>query len=277
VVCAWQLEIPCFDDAGTYADGGGACSLCGNFEDAAVNNCNTSTTSTGGLLVYCGYCCIGGRAPRGFAPVSSGASGIAARLAQMAQLEAASVFAFRALHDDLRRLGAPRRLLTAIRTAEQDEVRHARAVGRAARRFGARVPAVSVAPAGPRSIEQLAIENAEEGCVRETVGAAVAAIQAEHATDAGVRRMMKDIAAEELAHAALAWRIAHWLDARLGAQAAARVRQARRSALVSLMAEAAGDRAGDAVIGLPDGRRMTALIEGLREHLETGDLTALAA
>ena len=195
----------------------------------------------------------------------------------MAQLEAASVFAFRALHDDLRRLGAPRSLLAAVRTAEKDEVRHARAVGRAARRFGAHVPRVSVAPSPPRSIEQLAVENAEEGCVRETVGAALAAIQAEHATDAGVRGMMREIAAEELQHAALAWRIANWLEGRLDSSAAARVREARRSALESLMAEAGGDQAGNDVIGVPDASRVTALIEGLRGPLEAGDVIARAA
>jgi hypothetical protein len=278
-VCGWTIEIPCFDDAGTYADGGDLCSLCAQFEDAGVTNCGSYPTNNGsGLMVNCNACCIGGRAPRGFVSVLSGAPGsIAARLAEMAQLEAASVFAFRALHDDLRRLGAPRGLLAAVRKAEKDEVRHARVVGRAARRFGAHVPRVSVAPASPRSIEQLAIENAEEGCVRETVGAAIAAVQAEHATDAGVRHMMKDIAAEELAHAALAWRISRWVEARLDAPAAARVREARRAALVSLMAEAAGDQTGSEVIGLPDASRMIALLQGLSAPLETGDLVARAA
>ncbi len=91
----------------------------------------TGPGSPGGITYYCnGTCCIGGRAPRGFVPrCDCTASPHAARLAQMAQLEAASVDAFDALHRDLARVGAPRALLAAVRSAARDEVRHARRVG----------------------------------------------------------------------------------------------------------------------------------------------------
>lgn len=218
-------------------------------------------------MITCGGCCIGGRAPRGFVPVKAPAmSTRAARLAYMAQLEAASVPAFRALHADLARLRAPRRLLSAVRAAARDEVRHARAVGRAAERFGARVPRALVAPMAPRTLEQLAIENAEEGCVRETFGAAIAAVQAERATDGAVRCIMRVIAREELRHAALAWDIARWLDAKLDGAGRARVRDAREAALKGLRTELASLGAGDSVLGLPDARFLRSSARG---HLGT--------
>jgi hypothetical protein len=112
-----------------------------------------------------------GRPPRGFVPrrVSSRRPS-AGRLVQMAQLEAASVDAFRALRSDLGRLGAPKSLLRAVDVATKDEVRHAREVSREAERSGARVPETRIGPIAARSLEELAIDNAEEGCVRETSG-----------------------------------------------------------------------------------------------------------
>lgn len=283
-VCQWTIQQPCFGDAGVAeagaADGGDAgppdpCAVCDELVDGGNNGntCSTMLVPTGGFVTQCGVCCIGGRAPRGFRPAPArGRSGRAARLAQMAQLEAASVDAFHALHADLTRLGAPRRLLAAVRTAAGDEVRHARAVRRAAERFGARVPRARLAPIASRSAEQLALENAEEGCVRETFGAALAAVQAERASDAGVRCMMRVIAREELSHAALAWDVARWLDRRLDAAARARVGRARAAALARLDAEIRSDREpnGDAVLGLPDARSSLAVLARLRLPLARG-------
>lgn len=288
-VCQWTIEQPCFGDAGAAdggpADGGDAgasdagppnfCAVCDELVDGGNNGnfCNVMLMPTGGYVAQCGECCVGGRAPRGFFPLRGRCrSARAARLAHMAQLEAASVHAFHALHADLARLGAPRRLLSAVRTAAADEVRHARAVRRAAQRFGACVPKPAVPAAARRSAEQLAIENAEEGCIRETFGSAIAAVQAERAGDARVRRMMRVIAREELAHAALAWDVAQWLARRLDAAARARVRKARVAALAKLEAEIRSDQAlgGDPVLGLPDTRAASAVLERLRPSLTRG-------
>ena len=54
--------------------------------------------------------------------------------------------------------------------------------------------AAVVPPIPSRSIEPLAIDNAGEGCVRETFGAALAAVQAQRATDPTVRAMMVMVA-----------------------------------------------------------------------------------
>lgn len=278
LVCSWTIEQPCSGDAGSPDGGaadGGACAVCDEVFDGGIggNDCFGGPVPDGGHITHCGTCCVAGRAPRGFRPARApGRNARAARLADMAQLEAASVEAFHALHADLARLGAPRRLLSSVIEAAGDEVRHARAVGGAAERFGARVPRTRVAAIDARSAEQLAIENAEEGCVRETFGAALAAVQADRATDAGIRRMMRVIAREELAHAALAWDVARWLDRRLDAAARARVHRARRSALARLDAEIRCDagRSGDAILGLPDARSTRALLERLRLPLERG-------
>jgi hypothetical protein len=267
VACSWTIAQPCFDDAGAEPD---ACAtVCGQFTDAG--GCYMEPGSQGGAVFFCGVCCTGGRAPRGFVPLCERAtSPRGARLAWMAQLEAASVDAFHALHDDLARLDAPGAMLAEVRSAAKDEVRHARSVGRAAERFGARVPRARVAPIAPRSIEQLAIENAQEGCAEETFGAAVAAVQAERARDPHLRRMMRVIAREELRHAALAWHVAEWLDARLDARARARVRETRVRALDALRAGIVHEGAGDDMLGLPNGATLAVLLEGLRGAIESG-------
>ena len=56
----------------------------------------------------------------------------------------------------------------------------------------------------PRRPVEIARENAEEGCVRETFGALLAAHQAAYACDPEVREVMTRIAGDELRHAALA-------------------------------------------------------------------------
>jgi hypothetical protein len=57
---------------------------------------------------------------------------------------------------------------------------------------------------------EVAVENAVEGCVRETFGVAVAMIRAERAGDKQVRRAMRSIARDEMQHAELSWAVARW-------------------------------------------------------------------
>jgi hypothetical protein len=199
---------------------------------------------------------------------------VAETLAVMAQCEAASVEAFDSLHADLARLGASRSILRAVSAARNDETRHARVVGGMAERFGAHVPDRRVGDMAPRSIHQLAVENAEEGCVRETFGAALAAMQASRARDPGVRSMMLGIANDERRHAALAWRIADWLERRMQPHELIRIRRARAAALAALESELSGQEQENETLGLPDRRAVLAALESIREALETGDLKA---
>ena len=174
-----------------------------------------------------------GRRPEGLAE-----GRLTGQLAEMARLEAASVFAFKRLRDELAAHGAPRRLLRACGRAARDEVRHARTMGALARRRGQRIEAPRVEPARPRSLAAMATENAVEGCVRETYGALVATRDADAHPDPLVRAAMKRIAKDETRHAALSWEIAAWIEPRLDAAARARLRAARRSAAFELDASA---------------------------------------
>ena len=277
-VCSWTVEIPCAGDAGILdagADGGLACvAWCNAAKPQGVPDsvsCASLPLDGGdGVTAYCGAC-ASGRPPRGFAARPAGAPDAAGEtLARIAQLEAASVEAFHALRADLATLGAPRGLLGAVRGAARDEVRHARVMKRAAERYGARVPETIVPAARPRSLLQLAIENAEEGCVRETFGAAVAALQAARATDARLRRSMRRIAEDELGHAALAWRIAAWLEGELDARGRASVARARRAAVARLRAELAAASPGSAALGLPDSRGASAAFASMSGALDQG-------
>jgi hypothetical protein len=148
----------------------------------------------------------------------------------MAWLEAASVPAFERLVQELKAHGAPAELSNAAQRAARDEVRHARAVKALAEGAGARVPEVRVAPLYARSLEAMATDNAVEGCVRETFGAAVAAVQAKRARNGRVRAAMKRIARDESRHAQLSWAVADWIHAKLDAGARQRVREARERA-----------------------------------------------
>jgi hypothetical protein len=192
----------------------------------------------------------------------SAGSGAGAILAEMAGLEAASVVAFRRFAIELASFGAPRALVRSAERAAHDEVRHARVVGRLARRRGAKRGRLEVARAEPRSLEAFAIENAVEGCVRECFGALVATHQAANARDPEVRRALSAIAEDETRHAALAWEVARWVTPRLRPSERARVARAMRGAFEALACEARSTP-GDAgrELGLPEANHARALVE----------------
>ena len=188
---------------------------------------------------------------------------------EVAYLEAASVAAFRALGRQLQAHGAPQSLRRAARRAARDEIRHARLTRKLAVRFGGRYvpPQVSAKPA--TLLETIALENATEGCVRETYGALLATYQAQNAGDTQVRRVMRQIAHDETQHAALAWRIAHWVEHRLDPAARQRVWAARRASVESLYQELgyqASQRLTD-VAGVPSATHARRLANALRSEL----------
>ena len=123
--------------------------------------------------------------------------------------------------------------------ARLDEVRHARVAWRLARRFGAK-PVRLTPPrrrSHSRSLLDLAIENVQEGCIRETFGALAATYQAHVSTDSEVREALATIARDEAEHAALAWRIHAFCDASLDAAGRASVTAAMREGFAQLRAE----------------------------------------
>jgi hypothetical protein len=219
-----------------------------------------------------------GRRPIGLKRATHGAqSGFACHLADAAWLEAASVDAFQILRRELRAVGAPRRLLRAASRSARDERRHARIAGALARRFGVAVPVVERGANPPRSLTELALENAVEGCVRETWGALIALRQAARASDLGVRAAMSRIAPDEVRHAELAWAIDRWLGRRLNAEQRRQVRNARLAAFAELARELRLELpvAERSRLGLP-GRDEAALMWAELSRLTAREATAVA-
>jgi hypothetical protein len=119
---------------------------------------------------------------------------VAVYLAEMARLEAASVHAFRHSKRELVAHGAPRALVRAAERAARDEIRHARMAAALTRRYGSTPAPHEMKTVPIRSLEAMAIENAVEGCVRETLGALIATWQAACAKDPVIRSALARIA-----------------------------------------------------------------------------------
>ncbi|MEO6420610.1 MAG: ferritin-like domain-containing protein, partial [Polyangiaceae bacterium] len=183
--------------------------------------------------------------------------------------EAASVDAFLILRNELVLHDAPKRLVASAGRAARDEVRHARMTSSMARRHGA-MPKPVPASAGrtDRTLEEIAIENAIEGCVRETYGAVTAMWQASKAEDPRVRALMKRIAVDETRHAELAWSVAKWAHGRLSEESRARVDEAMRSAVHALAKEVSPPGVElTRSAGLPSVAEARSLLGGMRDVL----------
>ncbi|WP_338270350.1 hypothetical protein [Corallococcus caeni] len=213
-------------------------------------------------------CGSDGRRPEGLQAARAEAHcALGSHFARMAWLEAASVPAFLRLAEELKAHGAPAELIRAARRSAGEEVRHTRAARALARRHGATVPAVEVAPFSSRSLEALLWENAKEGCVGETYGALVAGWQARTARDAQVREALSRIAEDELRHAELSWAVEAWATERLAPDARQRLHEARRDAFHDLERRVASEEP-DAVLvqeaGLPSRDAALHLLQGLQ-------------
>lgn len=174
---------------------------------------------------------------------------LGAYLARCAHLEAASVYAFVELADQLAGLGAPAGLIARCRVAAVEEQRHAWALGELAAARGAEV----VPPqhrACDASLPAIAAHNAVEGCVHEAWAAVGAAWQAVRARDPGLRAAFAPIAVEEAGHAQLAWDLHTWLIGQLDDDGRASVLAAQRAAIAALPGLAAAE-VGPPELGLP--------------------------
>jgi hypothetical protein len=218
-------------------------------------------------------CSTEGRRPAGLVlPTEVAArSAAGAWLAQAAWMEAASVHAFVHLAAELAGHGAPRALVKLALAAAKDEVRHAQMVEHLAQRYGAVPPPVDVTLPGARSLEALAIENAAEGCVRETWGAVIALWQARVSPDPDVRATFAAIAKDEIRHCALAWMIDEWVQPLLDDAGRARVLAAREAAARALFD---GDEiAGLVAFGLPNAAQAYGLLSRTYHSLWHGGLS----
>lgn len=139
---------------------------------------------------------------------------LAARWAQIAAMEHASVGSFARFTLELLALGAPPELLAEAQRAAADEVRHAQLAYSVA-------SALQGAPLGPGPLDTAAVlpntrladfarALVQEACVGETLGALEAAEAARACADPTLRAALTQVAEDEARHAALAWRTLGW-------------------------------------------------------------------
>jgi hypothetical protein len=217
-------------DAGTVDDAGAV----DGGDGGATLQCPTSATP---VVITCGqYGCLG-RLTEGFTTPKNDAQSAGDRFAAMAFLEAVSVHAFDRLERELRSHGARADLLRNARRARRDEQRHTVMMTRLARLHGTTAQLPDAPNAAPvRSLFEIALENAVEGCVRETYGAVVGLVEAETAADASLRKTMRSIAPDECRHAELAWAVHEWVTPQLSHDEQARVRHAMKEAIAEIAA-----------------------------------------
>lgn len=140
---------------------------------------------------------------------------LAAAWLEAAREEHASIAAFANLSLRLLALGAPPDLIADTHAAALDEIRHAQLSFELASAYaGAPLAPVRFADAARMSaagdLASLALETLLDGCINETVAAALADEAGATASDPAVAAALRAIAADEARHAALAWRIVAW-------------------------------------------------------------------
>jgi hypothetical protein len=198
-------------------------------------------------------------------------SPLGAHFARAFHFESGSVPAFRRLARELAAHGAPSSLVARALSAARDELRHARAMRKLARQFGAPTHHPSVAPCAPRPLEEVARENSVEGCVNETFAALIASWQSRAAGHSAVRATLRPIARDEQRHAELAWECDAWFSARLSPAARGRVAGARDQAVADLAAALSHEPHPDliALAGVPSRRVAAHLYAETRAALWT--------
>jgi hypothetical protein len=131
---------------------------------------------------------------------------------EIAEEEHASIAAFHRLSLALLALGAPASLLTATALAAGDEVRHAELARAVAEQLAACRFTFTRFPAGlAANVEQtpveLALGSLEQGCLGEGTAARILAQAGRECECPELARALSFVAAEERAHAELAWQI----------------------------------------------------------------------
>jgi hypothetical protein len=212
-----------------------------------------------------------GRRPAGLVSLSvdKAESKLGDYLARAAHLESASVVAFERLADELSQHGAPAQLVERAHAARGDEERHALAMHELALTHGGLPVAVRTTAFQARPLFELALENAVEGCIRETYGALVAAHQATRARDLQLRLAFRSIAPDEARHAALAHAVHSWATDCLDLASRERLRRAQLSAVFELaqVCASAPDAELIEAAGLPDSGMACALLGELTREV----------
>jgi len=142
----------------------------------------------------------------------------AAYWAKVAMMEHASVASFSRFSLELMSVGAPTELLALAHQAALDEVRHTQISLGIANQFssttftpGSFPISSQVADFAFGDMAKVATSAALEGCIEETLAAAVVFYQAEHMGDSNHKISLRAVAFDEASHAALAWRAVQWM------------------------------------------------------------------
>jgi hypothetical protein len=254
---------PFYKDGGVMLDPSTCLALCG--ADGWNRPITECTPASSWELVCWGEFCAIGRLAEGVETHSAGAA-TARAFASMAAHEAAAVVAFEQLALELSRHGLPEPLQRGALRAAREERRHTRLVGALARSRGGQFGLSRAACTEVRSLEALALDNAVEGCTRETFGAMVGLYQSRHAPDPSVRAVMASVSEDELGHAAWSWALAEELNARLPLSSRRKVREAREASLHTLTRSVlAPHSAAERVeLGLPGEATLEAMATALR-------------
>ncbi len=226
----------------------------------ALCSCSYDGNNTqGDALISCNYytdCVMEGRAYAGIkrALNAMGRDISAAWIARAVHAEMTSVHAFMHLHSELGRHNAPAELRQECIHAARDEIRHTRMMGELAERFGGKVPVLEKIKICERSLLELALENAVEGCVNESYAALIALYQSKHAENHSMRRIFLEIAEDEIRHAELAWKIHEWCIGRLKPEEKSMVLKAQTQAFerLSQMANEQYIGTNRKLLGLPE-------------------------
>lgn len=131
------------------------------------------------------------------------------------------------------KLGAPPTILAATADAMRDEIRHARLCFSVAARFLDREHGPGPLDIGSfdeadETPEAILASTIVEGCVGETIAAAMVAGARDAAVEPKIRALLTEIAEDEARHSALAWQFVGWmLNSRPGLSEAARSAFAR--------------------------------------------------
>lgn len=131
------------------------------------------------------------------------------------QAEHASVAAFARFALELLALGAPASLVEEAQQAMGDEIRHARLCFAVASAISGQTIGPAAFPAatasGELDVKQTLIGIVIDGCINETIAAAIAQAESNCAADPTLHLSLDKLAADERRHAALSWKALRWL------------------------------------------------------------------
>src|SRR5690606_36361264 len=119
----------------------------------------------------------------------------------------------------------------------------------------------------------LALENAQEGCIREAFGALEMRLQYILVDDPEIAATLQRISADETFHAELSWAIDAWAQQHLTADEQQAVGTAIQQALDTLRSEVASRTAAQAqAMNIPNRQRGLAILDAMEEELLVSEL-----